>query len=49
MHGKAFGLHCLPKDLDNFIAFAESKNYNPSLLKAVKDVNDKMRVYGVSP
>jgi|TARA_B100001971_G_scaffold214181_1_gene250320 nucleotide sugar dehydrogenase len=48
MHGKSYGLHCLPKDLDHFLGFVESKHYNPSLLKVVKEVNDKMRVYGTS-
>jgi len=43
MHGKAFGGHCLPKDINQLIGYAESIGYNPKLLKAVKQVNNDIR------
>jgi len=43
VHGKAFGGKCLPKDLDAFITFAEERGYEPKLLKAVKEVNEKIK------
>lgn len=43
MHGKAFGGACLPKDLDQLIEFSEEKGYNPELLKAIKNLNEKMK------
>jgi len=48
MHGKAFGKHCLPKDLDHLIEFCERMGYDPSLLKAVRKVNEAMKKQGVS-
>ena len=43
VHGKAFGGKCLPKDLDAFIAFAEGLVYEPRLLKAVRDINERIK------
>jgi len=43
MHGKKFGGFCLPKDLDALIKTAETNNYHPTLLKAVKKVNEEMQ------
>lgn len=44
IHGKAFGGKCLPKDLEAFISFSEELGYEPKLLKAVKEINDKIRL-----
>jgi UDPglucose 6-dehydrogenase len=44
VHGKAFGGTCLPKDLKALIKFSEGLGYDPMLLKAVKDVNEKIKV-----
>lgn len=43
VHGKAFGGKCLPKDLEAFISFVEDLGYNPALLKAVQDVNERIK------
>jgi UDPglucose 6-dehydrogenase len=43
VHGKAFGGKCLPKDLDAFITFAEEQGYEPRLLKAIKEINEKIK------
>ena len=43
VHGKAFGGKCLPKDLEAFISFVEDLGYNPALLKAVQDVNERTK------
>ena len=43
MHGKAFGGACLPKDLDHLIEFSEEKGYTPELLKAIKNLNERMK------
>jgi len=43
MHGKAFGGTCLPKDLDHLIDFSEEKGYTPELLKAIKNINERMK------
>lgn len=38
--GLGFGGSCFPKDVKALIAFSKSLGYDPSLLKAVEDVND---------
>jgi UDPglucose 6-dehydrogenase len=43
IHGKAFGGKCLPKDLKAFIGFAEELGYEPKLLKAVEEVNERIK------
>jgi len=43
IHGMAFGGKCFPKDLQAFISFAEEHGYNPVFLKAVRDVNEKIK------
>ena len=43
VHGKAFGGKCLPKDLEAFISFAEELGYEPRLLKAVRDINERIK------
>ncbi len=43
MHGRAFGGACLPKDLDHLIAFSEEQGYTPEMLKAIKDINERMK------
>ncbi len=43
VHGKAFGGRCLPKDLRAFIQFVTNSGYDPKLLKAVEDVNERIR------
>lgn len=43
VHGKAFGGKCLPKDLGAFIRFSETLGYEPKLLKAVQEVNAKIK------
>jgi len=43
MHGRAFGGACLPKDLDHLIEFSEENGYTPELLKAIKNLNERMK------
>lgn len=40
-HGQAYSGFCLPKDLQNLITYSETVGYDPVLLKAVKEVNDR--------
>lgn len=42
IHGKAFGGKCLPKDLKAFINFSRELSYEPELLEAVEQINDKI-------
>lgn len=39
--GRGYGGSCFPKDLKSLIAFAEQKGYNPLLLKATSEINEK--------
>lgn len=43
VHGKAFGGSCFPKDLQAFISFAQELGYEPILLKAVRDINERIK------
>jgi UDPglucose 6-dehydrogenase len=43
VHGKAFGGKCLPKDLKAFISFAKERGYEPKLLEAVDEVNERIK------
>jgi len=43
IHGLAFGGKCFPKDLQAFIDFAEQNGHDPIFLKAVRDVNEKIK------
>ncbi len=43
VHTKAFGGKCLPKDLKAFISFSEEIGHKPKLLKAVDEVNEKIK------
>lgn len=43
IHGKAFGGKCLPKDLRAFIRFFNDLGYEPKLLKAVEDINMRIK------
>jgi UDPglucose 6-dehydrogenase len=43
IHGKAFGGKCFPKDLQAFINFAEDFGVRPVLLKAVQEVNERIK------
>jgi UDPglucose 6-dehydrogenase len=43
VHGKAFGGKCLPKDLKALIKFSERTGYEPRLLRAVLEVNDRIK------
>jgi UDPglucose 6-dehydrogenase len=43
IHGKAFGGKCLPKDIEAFISFAEELGYEPKLLKAVVEINERIK------
>ena len=42
IHGKAFGGKCLPKDLQAFIDWAEERGYEPKLLRAVQEINERI-------
>lgn len=42
VHGKAFGGKCLPKDLRALISFSQDIGYEPKLLKAVEEINDRI-------
>lgn len=41
--GKAFGGTCLPKDLRALIYFVEGTGYDPEFLKAIENVNERMK------
>jgi UDPglucose 6-dehydrogenase len=43
IHGKAFGGKCLPKDLKALVKFSESWGYNARLLKAVEEINERIK------
>jgi UDPglucose 6-dehydrogenase len=43
VHGKAFGGKCLPKDLEAFIRFSEEIGHEPKLLKAVQEINKRIK------
>jgi len=43
--GLGYGGFCFPKDLDAFISVLEKHKVDPSLLKAVRDINEKQRSY----
>jgi UDPglucose 6-dehydrogenase len=43
IHGKAFGGKCLPKDLKALVKFSESLGYNARLLKAVEEINERIK------
>jgi len=43
VHGKAFGGKCLPKDLEALISFAEDCGYEPGLLNAVLEINERIK------
>jgi UDPglucose 6-dehydrogenase len=43
IHGLAFGGKCFPKDLQAFIDFAEQHGHDPIFLKAVRDINEKIK------
>ncbi len=43
VHGKAFGGKCLPKDLKAFISFCEELGCEVPLLKAVEEINEKIK------
>ena len=42
IHGKAFGGKCLPKDLRAFVRFVTDLGYDPKLLKAVEEINERI-------
>jgi len=42
VHGKAFGGKCLPKDLEAFIGFCKEIGYEPKLLEAVAEINERI-------
>lgn len=43
IHGKAFGGKCLPKDLKAFISFAKEQGYEPKLLEAIDEINERIK------
>jgi len=43
VHGLAFGGKCLPKDLQAFISFAEKSGHEPILLKAIHEINERIK------
>jgi len=43
VHGMAFGGKCFPKDLRAIIAFSESLGHNPEFLKAVENINERIK------
>jgi len=43
VHGLAFGGKCLPKDLQAFISLAENSGHEPILLKAVHEINERIK------
>ena len=45
--GRAFGGKCLPKDLEALVGFCEELRLEAKLLKAVMEVNERIRVDGV--
>jgi len=42
--GIGFGGSCFPKDMSALISEAIKENYNPGLLKAVQDINEKQKI-----
>lgn len=44
IHGKAFGGKCLPKDLRAFVQFVTDLGYDPKLLRAVEEINERIRI-----
>ncbi len=43
--GTPFGGKCFPKDLSAFLTFTKSKGLNHKILKAVKEVNQEIRLF----
>ncbi|MBQ4122206.1 UDP-glucose/GDP-mannose dehydrogenase family protein [bacterium] len=41
--GIGYGGSCFPKDVNSLISIAEKSNYNPAIIKAVKQTNDNQR------
>jgi UDPglucose 6-dehydrogenase len=46
--GVGWGGSCFPKDMNAIIAFAQSKNFEPSLLKASVQVNDNQALHALT-
>ena len=44
-----FGGKCLPKDVSALIEFARSNGFDPALMKAVRDINDRYRTAAMPP
>jgi UDPglucose 6-dehydrogenase len=42
IHGKAFGGKCLPKDLRAFVEWISELGYEPKLLEAVEEINERI-------